>query len=192
MMEYAKAVRADPGNPVAGLGFIFAEYAQKRINAFQDKNRKIYFITINPMENVSWTSFKDIVIGRVLSRVFMKEALACFEQRSKDPEKPKGFHCHIVVEKRMSPKQMHDRLYNTCNSILGTKKALDIREYPYSFRSDKIDYMSGQKWDIEKEELVAATKQWRVANDIKDLYSANSSSSGVTENPGYWGPDDST
>jgi len=167
--EYVAAARADPTNPCAGLHVVYGEYLRKKMETEIMKKREIFWITVNPKPDIEFHEFRELILDRVIKRTFMKDCHVVFEQRAKK-EPYHGIHAHILVEKRMSPKQMFDRIFNTCKDVLGNKKALDIRHYPYSYHDDKLDYMKGKKWDPEKDPSVAATIKWRMVNGLLDIY----------------------
>lgn len=163
---------ADVLTPVTGLGYIFAAYLHRKQRIELEKRREIFWITINPKPDVTFEQLRSTIRGRLMPRIIMKGALYVFEQRSEDPENPHGFHCHILVDKKMSPKQMYDRVRSTVASIIGTSKALDVRAYPYTYRTEKLEYLKGSKWDDEKSAAVNATRTWRQNNGIPDMYEA--------------------
>lgn len=169
--EYMKAVSKDPENPRAGLHIMFAEYLLKKRKEAFEKNREIFWITINPKPEVEFEEFKKMIMEKLVTRIFMKDATYVFEQRAKKAPYS-GVHCHIMVDKIMSPKQMFDRLFSTIKNYVGNKKHLDLRVYPYTMREDKLDYLKGLKWDSDKDECIEATKQWRQENNIDDIYKA--------------------
>lgn len=169
--KFQEAALADPTNPRAGLPFIFAGWIERKLRREYEQSREIFWITINPKPDVEFHTFHVLMRDRLMKRVFMKGAVYVFEQRAHDAPY-QGFHCHIMCDKRMSPKQMHDRIYNTVKDIVGTRKHVDLRTYPYTYREEKLDYMNGKKWDTDKEKSVIATRQWRKENDIEDFYQA--------------------
>lgn len=135
------------------------------------EKRELFWITINPKPGVALQQFRELVMTRLMNRKIMKGAVFCFEQRAE--EQPyHGFHCHILLDKTMSPKQMHDRIYNTFKNIVGNPKHIDLRVYPYTYREEKLEYLKGRKWDSEKETLIKATQEWRKQEGLDDMYEA--------------------
>lgn len=169
--EYRKACIAEPNNPRAGLHVLFAKFIKEKMEQEENKQRAVYWITINPKPDISFDYFRNLIIERLFDRVIMKGAVCAFEQRSKEAPYS-GVHCHILVDKRMGPKKMFTRIFNTVNHIVGNPKHVDIREYPYTYREEKLDYLRGKKWDPAKDPSVQATLQWRKDNNISDLYEA--------------------
>lgn len=169
MESYRKAVQDDPLNPVAGLHVIFAKFLFEKQKREIERSREIFWITINPKPTVTFEEFKEVICERLTKRVFMKGAVFVFEQRSISSPYT-GVHCHMMVDKNMSPKQMFDRVFNTVKDYVGNPKHVDLRSYPYSYREDKLDYMRGRKWDADKDKVIAATIAWRRLNDIPDLF----------------------
>lgn len=164
--EFRETQEKEPGTSM--LAYIFAGYIQKRMRDEFDKKREIFWITVNPKPDVSLIEFKRVIF-RLMDRVFMKGATFAFEQRASE-EPYSGAHCHIMVDKLMSPKQMHNRIFNTVKQCVGNVKHVDLRAYPYSFREEKLDYLKGNKWDTEKDAVVAATYNWREVNNLEDIY----------------------
>lgn len=167
--KYLAERRARPESQTAGLGFFVALSMRQKMKKIMLDNTDIFWITVNPRPDVRFDFFKKTV-SNLMERVFMKGAVYAFEQRSEDDKKPHGYHCHILVDKRMSPKQMYDRVFNTFKAILGTKKALDIRSYEGRFRDEKMDYLRGIKWDPDKDKAVFATCKWRESIGIEAIY----------------------
>lgn len=169
--KYVQAQKAEPHNPAAGLSYLFLNWIRLKSRIPENEKREIFWITINPKPEVSLIKFKETIENRLSNRVFMKGAIYTYEIRSH--EKPyKGIHCHMLVDKHMSPKQMHDRVYNTVKGLVGNKKCVDIRSYPYSLREEKLDYLNGKKWDSEKDPAVKATLLWRVQEGLHNIYEA--------------------
>lgn len=134
------------------------------VNYLRDyKKGKIFFITVNPYPDVDIKTFKKLV-DKFLSRSFILNEYHCFEQTGKtEKEMGKHPHFHIVFDKKntMSPAQMLDRTYNTFKSIVGSKKSCDVRVYDIEYKQDKIDYITGSKWDEEKQPAIQVNKIWR-------------------------------
>lgn len=165
--RFHEALSKDPHARV--LPFAFAGWLQKKQTEEINRKREIFWITLNPKPVVTFDEFKCTVMSRLMSRIFMKGATFVFEQRAAQAPYS-GFHCHIIVDKRMTPKQMHDRVFNTMKGCCQLPKHVDLRTYPYSYRTDKLDYMNGKKWDSEKDPIVEATKAWRDLEGIDDIY----------------------
>ncbi len=142
-----------------------------RTNGSTDDS-EIYFITINPSSDVTLEDFKSKVLS-MKTRPFMKNMTTCFEQRGKDEKhQGTGIHAHIIVDKvaHYSPKQVQTRLYNSFKHMCGNSNHIDVRKYPASYKSDKIAYMKGDKWDADKEAAVKINLRWREKNNIESLY----------------------
>ncbi len=54
--------------------------------------------------------------------------------------------------------------------MCGNSNHIDVRKYPASYKSDKIAYMKGDKWDADKEAAVKINLRWREKNNIESLY----------------------
>ncbi len=144
-------------------------------NRVKSQNRKdLVFITINPKPEVSLEKFLTIVHHTANRKMFLHGSY-CLEQRGTTLEDiGKGMHAHFAMERDKSykPSKIAKNISNSLlkQDIIGHAKHVDVRQYPMKFLQDKIEYMSGNKWDKGKEEAVKINKTWRVQNDLKNIY----------------------
>lgn len=168
--EYLKHSKSN--NPVSGLCCIFASVLHKKVEAEVKARAKIFWVTVNPHDNVSVPEFVSRV-EKVLQRSFVSNCEYAFEQRGKtESEVGKGLHVHIMFDKpaSMSPSQLQTRLYNSFKDMCGNKKHIDVRVYPATFRSDKHEYLSGSKDDPAKLSSVLVNDAFRKKFNLKDIY----------------------
>jgi len=146
-----------------------------RVKKRNSKRKDLIFITINPKPGILHTTFLEKV-KKDAHRPLFKSGNYCFEQRGKDTlTMGTGLHAHLAMVRETSykPSQIHQILADSWlkAGLIGHKKHIDVRAYPLSFMSDKLDYMSGKKWDKDKEQSVIINKEWRVKLGLNNIYS---------------------
>lgn len=155
--------------PESGLGYLLASVMYEKIERERLLNEKIFWLTINPKPGVSLECFQSKVHSFV-DRAFVKNCYYSFEIRGKKDNQYHGLHCHILLDKNMSPAQLKDRACSTFKDYVGNKQHIDVRVYSGRFREDKIAYLEGKKWDEDKDQAIAETIAWRIENDIDPCY----------------------
>jgi len=122
-------------------------------------------LTINPKPDVNLELFKKLV-NVFITRTFVLNPVYTFEQTGDtDATMGRHPHCHIIFnlpeKSPLSPSQISDRAYSTFKSIVGNKKHCDAKKYSSDYRSDKIDYLKGNKWESEKLSSISFNNKWR-------------------------------
>lgn len=145
----------------------FLKYLVKK-----DTSKFIYFVTINPKEEFLG-EFVDRVKHVVNTSSYIQNCAYCFEQRGQTiDEIGKGYHCHMVFDYKVgnNPSKIQDNLFQRFKNFCGTKHHIDVRKYTADFRADKLKYMAGDKWDIDKSYAVELNKVWRLKEDLLNIY----------------------
>lgn len=138
----------------------------------QKDNREILFITINPSSEVVFEDFYK-KFELIKKRPFMVNLAYTYEQRGKtEAEMGTGFHIHFMIDKTkyVTPAQVQRNLYSSFKSMVGSMNSIDVRKYPFSYREEKLMYMTGQKWEAEKEASCKVNEIWRQKNNLMRLY----------------------
>lgn len=136
--------------------------------------RDLIFLTVNPKPDVDLEAFKAEVEAIAKRKMFVSGHW-CFEQRGQtEDEIGKGVHAHFAMirDSTYKPSKIAKILSESLlkKGIIGHAKHVDVRQYPVKFLPDKLAYMEGKKWDEGKEPAVKLNKQWRVQNDLKNIY----------------------
>lgn len=167
----------------AGPAFRIAEKKMESYDDARDPDTPFYLITINPRSNVEFTDLSRKVL-KCLSKKWIVDNHAfyfyVFEQRSTEPTKPCGYHCHLLLER---PIIEGDRRYrysaflreirSTFTSIVGGPKAVHISPVKAGTELTVIKYFRGDKADLTKLPAVRATREWRKQMRIADWYSSS-------------------
>lgn len=141
------------------------------------KRKDLFWITINPKPGVTLKALKEQV-QQVCSKRCFKYGYYTFEQRGKTlKDMGKGVHCHLAMVRlhHFKPAPIRQAITKKLlkADIIGNAMAFDLRPYPMSWLKEKLEYMSGTKWDEEKDDAVEINKKWRVQNGLKNIYSHN-------------------
>jgi len=132
-----------------------------------------YFITVNPKPDTDINIFIKL-LGNFTKRKPVQNFIYTIEQRGEtEAECGKGFHSHILLswDSAMS-KKVRQYAGETFKRIIGSNNnnIININRIPKEFWEDKVDYMSGKKWDIEKETKLKYDKIFRKKNNLFLLY----------------------
>lgn len=80
-------------------------------------------------------------------------------------------HCHILVyQDSCSDRDFRKNTQNTFKTIVGNLKCIDIKRVPEDWVIDKIQYIKGEKWDKEKEELMVIDRMRREELGLQEWY----------------------
>lgn len=136
--------------------------------ALERKPDRIAWITINPKPDVSLPSFV-LRVQNYLKRSFIYNAKYVYEQRGESYEDiGRGFHVHILFDvfPGTSYSTIQRNSFNSFKNVVGNKKAVDVKLYPYSLRSEKEEYINGQKWESSKDLKIHFDKIFRNKNGL--------------------------
>lgn len=165
----------------AKLGILPEQYQplQNRIDDLEKQvkaqNRKdLIFLTINPKPDVDLFEFL-IEVHAIASRKMFLNGTYTLEQRGTTPETlGTGIHAHFAMMRDPSykPSKIAKILSTSLlkKEMIGNARHVDVRQYPNKYYAEKVDYMKGNKWDEGKHDAVKMNKDWRVQNDLKNVY----------------------
>jgi hypothetical protein len=136
-----------------------------------------FFITVNPKPDVKLDLFMKLLVN-FCKRKPITDYIYTIEQRGETIEEVgKGFHAHILVswDPAMS-KRVRQFCGETFKRVIGSNNnhIININKIPKEYFKDKIDYMTGLKWDPEKDQKLKIDKIFREQNNILLLYKNDS------------------
>lgn len=129
----------------------------------------MYWMTINFKPDVSIDKIAN-VMHRLSQRSFMTEYWYSFEQRSESINSIHGIHCHWLIFTKHPMGQLKRDVFNTVKTLVGNQHHVDVRKYDLSMKQDKLDYLYGKKWDVEKDLKVQTDRLFRLENNLEPLY----------------------
>lgn len=135
------------------------------------------FFTLNFSPNVSLDNITKC-ITKIVSKKWMKSWAYCYEQRGETLKTVQGIHIHLVFFRgNHRPARCCSEVFNSYHQFQGRTyekvKENDFKFYPYEFLQDKLQYMSGNKWDKDKLKKVKVDTRWRKKNDLQRIYINN-------------------
>jgi len=160
----------NPHDVAAGLGYILASVVQRQCEERAARNKKIFWVTVNPKPTMKFTDLKYL-IDKFMKRSSVKNGAYTFEIRGEERGVYHGYHAHMLFDKasNIAPSQIHRELSKLFKDNV-IYKAIDVRVYNHGLRSDKIAYLEGTKWDDDKQESIEATRRWRKSQKLDDYY----------------------
>ncbi len=142
--------------------------------------RHVYFVTINPNGEIGQMPAFIKLVHKFIEKKTIKAAIYCFEQRGDVAEGNigEGYHAHMLVH--VDPDHFRDNTRNTFKHVVGSTAPVDaviniIPVKKQAFLADKIGYMQGKKWGLDKSKKVEGDKSFRAQHSICDLYYKNKS-----------------
>jgi hypothetical protein len=143
----------------------------------KEQNNYIGFFTLNFSEETSLENCQT-AISNITSKKWMTSWAYSFEQRGEHIDEVKGIHIHLIfIRNNKRPGSCCSEIFNTYKNLQGRPfnkvKENDYKFYPFDFLADKMQYIQGNKWDINKEQKVNIDKQWRKKNKLKMVYQHN-------------------
>jgi len=117
-----------------------------------------------------------ICMNKIISKKWFIEYSYTIEQRGESlDELGKGLHVHLLFNRNQKrPSECVRECYNTFSKYTGITFTIFNQKcckfYPLEYYQDKIQYMSGEKWEQDKMKKVEMDKEFRRINDIKVLY----------------------
>ncbi len=161
----AAALRMLQGDP------LFSKYLTEK----PSKNGKIHFITVNFYDDLKLIDAMKKATFKFIVRPIIKNYCLVFEQRS-DTENFHGPHIHIVTDKVVEKTRVIKYAFSTFKRVVGSIQSIDVKEFDSSYRSDKIDYCMGLKWDDKKLAAIKMNLLFRKKYNIEEIYNAEETS----------------
>lgn len=160
---------------------LYKDIKQLKNEKAKDSDTRYYgFFTFN-FDSSFWKDKLDfenlfIFMNKLTKKNWMSVYSYCIEQRGETLEEMgKGLHVHLLFERNgKRPSECERECYNTFNKYTG-HKLKDFVKYsckyvPYDWGKDKLDYMSGLKWDEAKAEKAEMDKVMRKQYNLKTIY----------------------
>lgn len=137
------------------------------------ENFKYIFITYNPPQEIELDFFKK-TMERVVKKNWISRYDYVFEQRSEDPDKYHGVHCHMLLEYRKdkSNSEVIREIANTVKKIVDTSNVhlFNTKFIQYDEYLRKIKYITELKADNAKHKKQAVDIIFRETNNLLSLY----------------------
>lgn len=131
------------------------DWIREQIKQLEDEEKDVaHFITINWDSNTHSVEDLQVPLTRVLSKKWMVKYLLAHEQRGEIlPDLGTGYHNHILLYGCSKPtSHIHRETYDTCKKYVGNKRHIDVKPVKLAWLKDKEDYLTGKKYDPEKEQ----------------------------------------
>lgn len=131
------------------------EWVKQYRERLQSKEKIVaHLITINWDSNAHTVQELQKPLNKVLSKKWLKNILLAHEQRGEIlPDLGKGYHNHILVEGVDKPvSQIHREIFNSVKNYVGNSRHVDVQPVKQEWLQDKKDYLTGKKYDPEKEQ----------------------------------------
>lgn len=156
---------------------------QELVDKNKAKSQNEYiFVTFNfntECQNlISSSKFKD----KLVSKESMEEYAYCYEQRGETlDEIGKGLHMHFLIKRnKKKPSEWTRELYSTFKNYTGfslddfkNPKYRMCCFVPKSWAKEKLAYMSGEKWDEDKNKKCEMDIIFRKNNNLNLIYNKN-------------------
>ncbi len=132
------------------------------------------FITLSPKDTVSIKTLYDKTIKMVKNKTIL-EYLFVFEQRSKDINNTYGIHMHLLIKHKF-PKysRLFKQLESTYKDTVGNIHNYNFLDIKHNDTNrdvlNRVEYMIGDKKDLDKQEKQNIDKQWRQRWNIAEYY----------------------
>lgn len=133
---------------------------------------QFWFITISPKMTIHLSELVERT-NRLMKRSFIKNPIYSYEQTGTD-HATKGHHphLHIICDKikGITPAQVCKMIHSTFSAENVAKNCIKIVTCPEKWRDDKIAYLEGDKWEVEKLPSLEINKIWRTENNLLSIY----------------------
>lgn len=147
----------------------------KNEKAKESDTRYLGFFTFNFKPEITLEKL-FIFMGKLTKKNWLSDYSYCIEQRGETLEEiGKGLHVHLLFKRNQKrPSECVRECYNTFNKYTGMSYNIfntkSCKFYPLDYYEEKIEYMTGKKWDTDKLSKVEMDKKFREKNNIKLLY----------------------
>lgn len=129
------------------------------------RSSEYYFVSVSPESHHTIEDLK-YKVEKYVDRKLCVGTIYAYEWNKRGIP-----HVHILVRQlEYSDTDFRKNTYNSFKTLVGNKKCVDIRAIPEDWVDDKIDYIKGDKWDIEKEELIKIDIQNRLEYRLEPFY----------------------
>lgn len=120
------------------------------------KMKPFYFITINPKNTVKPEEFFEYINTYMATSEYTRDQryVYAFEQRGDSADTIHGYHCHLLLEKRIPrPENMYVTLRKALFRMdwIGDNKHVDVKHIGTQDLPKVMNYITGTKSDEEKQ-----------------------------------------
>jgi len=125
--------------------------------------------TVNP----SLFSESEDRLSRLMKKVSKATTKKCVGRAvwTYERTKEKMPHCHLLLELSSSEPISKDKLFKGFSNTFKDVGYVKIKRCPPEWVKDKILYIKGEKWDEDKDEMIADDKEWRIEIGLRPYYS---------------------
>lgn len=128
-----------------------------------------YWVSVNPSND---KELDELIkkVDKYVGRRFITGIIYTYEWcRNGTP------HVHMLVHQlELSDKDFRKNTKNTFKNLVGNLKCIDIKRVPSDWIQDKIDYLQGNKWDPEKDDMIESDKLKREEFELEPYYAFGS------------------
>jgi len=131
-----------------------------------------YFLTVNPAPDIKLTVFMKTV-EKALKKKWITYYLMVYEQRGETEEEAgRGFHTHIIFNKGCKHCKIVSEMKNTFSKMCDCSKDnfFNLVSIGEEEKKRKIEYLIGQKADVEKHKKQEIDIIFRERNKLKSYY----------------------
>jgi sRNA-binding carbon storage regulator CsrA len=130
--------------------------------------KKLVWIRITKPDEVPITKWlKEISL--IKNNVHFPECQYALEASQFSDNQYKNIHCHILSKKQVGFNEKKYKDYiNKYISVFN--QYVFYQDFPETMYDDKVEYLKGNKWDPEKDLSTEITKQFRLKNNIQNIY----------------------
>lgn len=122
--------------------------------------------------NASLFSTSDEYLPRLMKKVDKANSKKCVGRSMWSYELTKEGvpHCHYLLE--LSEKELisKDKLFKGFQNTFKDVGYVKIKNCPPEWVKDKVLYLKGEKWDEDKDEMVAIDRDWRKTVGLQPYY----------------------
>lgn len=149
----------------------FANQPEPEIQNKINLKKKCIFLTINfDNKNIKEKSYFTKILRKILSWKCITEAHAAFEFRNDDEQQWYGCHLHVVCTGSIKHiKQNAKRFKGKFTQLCGKYHTL-IEYYYHPYYKEKVEYISGETFDEQKNEHKEKDKFYRKKLELEDIY----------------------
>lgn len=157
---------------------VYNENKAYNLEKEEAKKKDYYgFFTFNFKPSITLSQVQNF-ISKLLSKKWLDEWYYTIEQRGENlDELGKGIHIHFLFKRNKKPSHTNREIYNTFKKYTDTPEQIiyntAFKYYPKKFLNDKLDYMTGKKWDEDKLQKVIMDKEFREKNNLNIIYKYN-------------------
>lgn len=147
---------------LAELQRVYSENAKARKHKV---NHTYYFVSVSPRPG---TGVEPLLkkIQKLAKKRSIEGTMYCIEwNKNQEP------HCHILVHQlQCSDTDFRKNTKNTFKNLVDNTRCINIRGVPEDWIEEKKEYIRGEKWDTEKDEMIEYDRYKREQLGLEPYY----------------------